>query len=99
MPGIDFKAGDDQERHDPLTASRNARIGGQLFIVYLLVYSGFIALNAFRPDLMAATPVAGINVAVLYGLALIVGALFIALVYGWLCRNPAEDTDIERGDG
>jgi uncharacterized membrane protein (DUF485 family) len=98
MPGLDFKAGDEQERHDPSTAARNARTGGILFALYLSVYSGFVAINAFRPDLMAATPVAGINAAVLYGFGLIVGALLIALVYGWLCRNPAETSDPERGE-
>jgi uncharacterized membrane protein (DUF485 family) len=97
MPGLDFKAGEEQERHDPSTAARNARIGGVLFTLYLAVYAGFVAINAFRPDLMAATPLAGVNAAVLYGFGLIVGALAVALLYGWLCRNPADDADVERG--
>ena len=98
MPGLDFKGGDEQERHDPSTVARNARTGGVLFILYLVVYSGFVAMNAFRPDLMAAKPVAGINIAVLYGFGLIVGAFVVALVYGWLCRNPAPTSDHERGE-
>jgi uncharacterized membrane protein (DUF485 family) len=98
MPGLDFKAGEEQEHHHHPTASRNARIGGVLFTFYLVVYSGFVAINAFRPDLMAATPIAGINAAVLYGFALIVGALLLAFLYGWLCRNPATESDGSRGE-
>ena len=98
MPGLDYKATETREVHDPATAARNARIGGWLFSLYLAVYSGFVVMNAFWPERMAATPFAGINVAVLYGFALIVGALFLALVYGWLCRNPATQDDLQRGE-
>ena len=35
---------------------------------------------------MEWTPVAGINLAILYGFGLIVAALVLALLYGWLCR-------------
>ena len=33
--------------------------------------------------------IAGLNLAVVSGLGLIVGALGLALVYAWFCRNPA----------
>ncbi len=75
--------------------TRNARIGLVLFGVYLVLYGGFVLLNAFSPDTMELTPVAGINLAILYGFALIVAALILALVYGWLCTVPENNT----GDG
>jgi uncharacterized membrane protein (DUF485 family) len=68
--------------------SRNARIGMVLFVVYFILYGGFVVLNAFRPDLMELTPVAGLNLAILYGFGLIVGALVLSLIYGAMCRNP-----------
>lgn len=68
-------------------ASRNARIGLTLFAVYLLFYGGFVGLNAFSPGTMEATPVAGVNLAILYGFALIVVAFVLALLYGLLCRD------------
>lgn len=73
--------------------TRNARIGLVLFGVYSLLYGGFVLLNAFSPDTMEITPVAGINLAILYGFGLIVVALILALVYGWLCKRPESDTD------
>jgi uncharacterized membrane protein (DUF485 family) len=87
--GFDHKAVESEEQECEATAARNSRYGLVLFTLYLIVYAGFVWLNAFRPDLAEATPVAGINVAVLFGLALIAAAFVLALFYGWLCRNPA----------
>jgi uncharacterized membrane protein (DUF485 family) len=69
---------------------RNTRYGLVLFAVYLLLYGGFMLLNVFAPAVMAVVLLAGVNVAVLYGIGLIVAALVLALVYGWLCRTPAQ---------
>jgi uncharacterized membrane protein (DUF485 family) len=71
--------------------TRNARIGFVLFLVYLLLYGGFVFLSAFAPDVMELTPIAGVNLAILYGFGLIVAALILALIYGLLCSNePGE---------
>ena len=77
------------------SSRRNARIGLRLFAVYLVIYTAFVLLNAFRPDVMERTA-AGVNLAVLSGFGLIAGAFVIALAYGWLCRGGHED---EGGDG
>jgi uncharacterized membrane protein (DUF485 family) len=75
------------EDHHTETVSRNARIGLWLFALYLLLYGGFMALSAFYPQKMAAAPFGGINLAVLYGLTLIVAALVLALLYLFLVRR------------
>ncbi|MCA9056298.1 MAG: DUF485 domain-containing protein [Planctomycetaceae bacterium] len=74
-------------------ASRNARIGLILFAVYLLFYGGFVGLNAFSPETMESTPVAGVNLAILYGFALIIVAFVLALLYGALCRAGKAGND------
>lgn len=72
--------------------TRNARVGFVLFVIYSLLYGGFVFLNAFRADVMELTPVAGVNLAVLYGFALIFAAIVLALIYGLLCTDePAEE--------
>ena len=73
--------------HHPQTVSRNARVGLALFAVYLVLYAGFMALNAFYPQRMATAPFGGINLAVMYGLLLIVGAFVLALLYMFLVRR------------
>ncbi|MEZ6132400.1 MAG: DUF485 domain-containing protein [Planctomycetaceae bacterium] len=67
--------------------SKNARLGLQLFCVYLVLYGGFVLLNAFAPQTMELTPLPGINLAILYGFGLIVAALLLALLYGVLCKG------------
>jgi uncharacterized membrane protein (DUF485 family) len=74
-----------KETEDPVIAARNARYGMVLFLVYLAIYTGFVGLNAFRPDLMELTRW-GLNLAILYGSSLIIIAMVLALVYCWLCR-------------
>jgi uncharacterized membrane protein (DUF485 family) len=54
-----------------------------LFALYLAMYLGFMLLTAFRLDAMAAPALGGVNLAVVYGLLLIVSALLLALVYMW----------------
>ena len=48
----------------------------------LLLYGGFVLLNAFWPEIMEYTPLAGVNLAIWYGFGLIVAALVLALIYG-----------------
>ena len=71
--------------------SRAARIGLVLFAVYLLLYGGFVGINAFDPEAMEATPLEGVNLAILYGFGLIIAAFALALLYGWLCRGTGSD--------
>jgi uncharacterized membrane protein (DUF485 family) len=71
---------------------RSMRWGLVLFFVYLLFYAGFVYLNAFRSDVMAKPSLGGINLATMYGLALIVVALVLALIYMLLCKNSGNNT-------
>jgi uncharacterized membrane protein (DUF485 family) len=79
--------------HDPLhedhpeRVSRNARNGLILFVVYLALYGGFMYLSAFEPQVMARAPFGGTNLAILYGIGLILAALFLALIYMILCKR------------
>ena len=70
---------------------RNARLGLVLFAVYLLLYGGFMALSAFGLDTMRSTPLFGVNMAILYGFGLIIGAGVLALLYMVLCKAPKTD--------
>ena len=73
---------------------RQSRIGFALFTLYLVLYLGFVLINAFDPALMKSTPVAGVNLAVLYGFVLIVAAIVMAFLYGFV-GNSAGDDDAE----
>jgi uncharacterized membrane protein (DUF485 family) len=77
-----------QELGSDPSSARRARYGLVLFAFYLALYGGFVLLNAFAPSLMEVT-LAGVNLAVLYGLGLIAAAFLLALLYDWLCRALA----------
>jgi uncharacterized membrane protein (DUF485 family) len=72
--------------HHPETVSRNARNGLLLFAVYVILYLGFVLLNTFKPEMMQKPFLMGVNLAIVYGIGLIVAALVLALVYMALCR-------------
>jgi uncharacterized membrane protein (DUF485 family) len=69
-------------------AAHNARWGLVLFFIYVVLYSGFVALAAFFPERMAEpTPIGSVNLAVVYGIGLIVAALALAAVYLFAARS------------
>ena len=68
--------------------SRNALIGAILFIIYLALYGGFVILTAFAPSVMEITPLAGVNLAILYGFGLILAALLVLHRLHLLTRIP-----------
>jgi hypothetical protein len=63
------------------------RLGIWMFIFYSLFYASFVALNLLSPLTMAAIVFAGLNLATVYGFALIIVALIEALVYDAMCRK------------
>lgn len=89
MAGLDHGATHPREVEDMVLAARNARYGMVLFIIYLLIYGGFVAISAFWPEIMAREALFGVNLAIVYGFTLIATAMFLALVYTWLCRAKA----------
>jgi uncharacterized membrane protein (DUF485 family) len=81
----------------PHVVSRNARYGLSLFAVYVLLYAGFIFLAVFRTDALGKPALLGVNLAVVYGFGLIVGAIVLALVYMLLTRRPVHHVREEEG--
>ena len=88
MAGMDFKSAVPKEKEDSAIVAHNSRWGVRLFAVYVIFYGGFMALSAFWPEVMSQPWVGGINLAVVYGFALIVSALVLALLYMRVCRKP-----------
>ncbi len=80
--------------HEPATPSGKdpagpykARLGVQMFAIYTVFYAGFVAINVISPPTMGTIVVAGLNLATVYGIALIVLALVQALIYNVMCRR------------
>jgi uncharacterized membrane protein (DUF485 family) len=82
-----------------VAVNRNARLGLIFFCVYAAIYFAFVLGNAYAPKMMELTPIAGINLAVLGGLALIGLAFVMALAFGILCRKSEELGDSKDRSG
>jgi uncharacterized membrane protein (DUF485 family) len=81
----------------PEVSAANARSGLVLFFFYLLFYGGFVALAAFAPEAIGRPASGGVNVAITYGLSLILGAFVVAAMYMWACsRNARRYCDREQ---
>lgn len=65
----------------------NSRLGIVLFLIYLLIYGIFMMLCAFAPHVMSEPALRGMNVATVYGFALIFLAFILALIYMLMCRT------------
>ena len=79
------------EIRDAAVERSNARLGLFLFGIYLAGYGAYVLINAFRPAIMDEVVFRGVNLAVMSGMALIIGALVLALIYAVRCRLPKGD--------
>jgi uncharacterized membrane protein (DUF485 family) len=70
---------------ESMIRDRNTRLGLRLFLLYALFYLAFVLVNAFAPAWGEWKVIAGLNLAVTWGFALIVFAFVLALIYGVLC--------------
>ncbi|MFA5291818.1 MAG: DUF485 domain-containing protein [Phycisphaerae bacterium] len=62
-----------------------SKLGILMFVIYAVIYAGFVAVNVAKPVLMEKQIIFGQNLAVVYGLGLIIFALILAMIYNHLC--------------
>ena len=67
-----------------------ANLGVVMFIIYAIIYAGFVLLNVTSPVSMEIEVFLGMNLACVYGFGLIVIALIQALIYDVMCRKQEE---------
>ena len=72
--------------HDP-AAPFKMRLGVFMFVIYTIVYVGFVAINVIKPILMEKLIFLGLNLAVVYGFSLIILAMALALIYNHVCTK------------
>lgn len=91
MGGLDFKSDAPREREDNEIVAYNTRLALWLFLTYVVFYGGFMALSSFWPNVIGSPFLGGVNLSIIYGFALIVAAIFLALIYGWKSRKPTAE--------
>lgn len=63
------------------------RTGVLLFLLYAFIYLVFVVINLVSPLLMESIVLFGMNLAVTYGIGLILFAILLALIYNRLCAK------------
>ena len=76
-----------QESGPDRASEYKARLGVYMFIIYALVYAGFVAIPLIDPALMDKKILLGMNLAPVYGFGLIIFALVLALIYNQFCSR------------
>ncbi len=89
METLELKTSLAKDQEKKAVVAHNTRVGVLLFIVYVIFYGGFMALSAFAPETMSEPFLGGVNVAVVYGFALIIVPLLLAFLYMKLCRKTS----------
>ena len=64
-----------------------SKLGLKLFFVYGIIYAGFIIINTVKPQLMEIQVMLGLNLAVVYGMGLIVIAILMGVIYNHFCTQ------------
>lgn len=72
-------------------SKKKARLGVWFFFLYLFFYAGFVAIGVLNYELMALEVVAGLNLALFYGIGLIVFAVLLGILYNFLCSKYEDD--------
>lgn len=68
-------------------AAKKAKLGVILFFVYLILYSGFVVIGLYDPDLMGAHVLGKQNLAIVYGFGLIILAIVMGFIYNAACTR------------
>lgn len=66
---------------------KKTRLGVILFIVYLVVYSGFVLIGTLYPKALGIIALGGLNLAYVYGMGLIILAAVMGLIYNYFCTK------------
>jgi uncharacterized membrane protein (DUF485 family) len=68
-----------------------AKLGIKLFWLYSVIYMGFVGLAVYAPATMKRPVFAGTNLAIIYGMALILFAIILGLIYNHFCIKKEDE--------
>ncbi len=76
-----------------IVTRQKSKLGVRLFFIYLICYAGFVILGVFKYELLATTVFSGLNLAVVYGIGLIVFAVIMGIIYNYYCTKYEDEAE------
>ena len=80
-------------------SAKKTKLGLILFAGYCVIYAGFVAINIISPKMMGEIVFSGLNLAMVYGFALIFIAIIMGLIYNQICTNWENKMNTEEDGG
>ncbi|WP_113639007.1 MULTISPECIES: DUF485 domain-containing protein [Pedobacter] len=80
-----------------IVTQQKSKLGVRLFFVYLICYAGFVAIGVFNYELLSTTVFYGLNLAIAYGIGLIVFAVIMGIIYNSYCTRYEDEAEKAEG--
>lgn len=68
-------------------SGKKSKLGVWLFVIYTIIYAGFVAIGVSDYELFKIKIFGGQNLAVVYGFGLIILAILMGVVYNFICTK------------
>jgi uncharacterized membrane protein (DUF485 family) len=78
-----------------LASKKKAKLGVWLFFLYFAFYAGFVAIGVTNYELLGKKVLGEQNLAIVYGIGLIILAVVMGLIYNWLCSRYEDEMNEE----
>ena len=76
-------------------SKKKAKLGIRYFFFYLVFYAGFVFIGVFNYELLSIEVAGGVNLAVFYGIGLIIFAVLLGIFYNNSCSRYEDDMNKE----
>ena len=76
-------------------SSKKAKLGVWFFFIYSFFYAGFVIIGVVNYELLSEEFALGLNLALFYGMGLIVFAVLLGILYNFLCSRYEDDLNKE----
>ena len=80
------------------SADWKAKLGIKLFWLYCAIYTTFVGIAVFSTETMKKPVLAGVNLAIVFGMALIIFAIILGLIYNYLCTKKENEMNGKKED-
>lgn len=76
-------------------SAKKAKLGVWFFLIYSLFYAGFVVIGVVNYELLSQEVALGLNLALFYGMGLIVFAVLLGILYNFLCSRYEDELNKE----